>query len=84
MIFKQSISYRFVFIIWFYPDQDHRKGVIKVWLRVVSYFSFGHGRMRARASGERQSREKRGMTDILFAIYWCSCVSISFIFSIIP
>ena len=44
-------------IIWFCPDQDHRKGVIKVWLRVVSYFSFGHGRMRARASGEAARNE---------------------------
>ena len=61
-----------------------KKASLRFWLRVVSYFSFGHGRMRARASGERRSREKRGMTDIFFAIYWCSCVSISFIFSIIP
>ena len=26
MIFKQSISYRLVFIIWFCPDRDHHKG----------------------------------------------------------
>ena len=30
MIFKQSISYRLVCIIWFCPDRDHRKRVIKV------------------------------------------------------
>ena len=39
MIFKQSISYRLVFIIWFCPDRDHRKGVIKIRLRTASYFS---------------------------------------------
>ena len=37
--------------------------------------------MRARAGGgERRISEKRGMTGIFFALYWCSCVSISFIF----
>ena len=46
--------------------------------------SFGHGRMRARAMGERRISEKRGMTGIFFALYWCSCVSISVIFSVIP
>ena len=71
MTFKQSISCHLVFIIWFCPDRDHRKGVIKLGLR-------------ARARGERRSREKRGMTGIFFALYWCSCVSISFFFSIIP
>ena len=30
--------------------------------------------------GERRSSEKRGMTGIFFALYWCSCVSISFAF----
>ena len=60
MIFKQSISYCLVFIIWFCPDRDHRKGVIKMSLRAVSYFSFEHGRMRARAGGgERQSANPR-------------------------
>ena len=39
MIFKQSISYRLVFIIWFCPDRDHRKGVIKIRLRAASCFS---------------------------------------------
>ena len=29
MIFKQLTSYCLVFIIWFCPDRDHRKGVIK-------------------------------------------------------
>ena len=71
MTFKQSISCHLVFIIWFCPDRDHRKGVIKLGLR-------------ARARGERRSREKRGMTGIFFALCWCSCVSISFFFSIIP
>ena len=84
MIFKQSTSYRLVFIISFCPDRDHRKGVIKISLRAVSYFSFGHERMRARARGERRISEKRGMTGIFFALYWCSCVSISVIFSVIP
>ena len=46
--------------------------------------SFGHGGMRARARGERWIREKRGMTGLFFALYWCSCVSVSFIFSFIP
>ena len=68
MIFKQPISYRLVFIISFCPNRDHRKGVIKVLTAsTVSYFSFGHGRMRARANDERRSREKRGTTDIFFA-----------------
>ena len=60
MIFKQSISYRLVFIIWFCPDRDHRKGVIKISLRAVSYFSFGHGECehaRAGASGESARNE---------------------------
>ena len=35
-------------------------------------FFFGRGRMRARAGGERRVREKRGMTGIFFALYWCS------------
>ena len=48
------------------------------------YFSFGHGGMRARARGERWIREKRGMTSPFFALYWCSCVNISFIFTFIP
>ena len=39
MMFKQSISYR-PSLLWFCPDRDHRKGVIKIRLRVVSYFSF--------------------------------------------
>ena len=38
-LFKQPISYRLVFIIWFCPDHNHRKGVIKIRLRAVSYFS---------------------------------------------
>jgi len=38
-IFKLSISYRLVFFIWFCPDRHHRKGVIKIRLRAVSYFS---------------------------------------------
>ena len=54
--FKQSISYCLVFIIRFCRDRDHRQGVIKIRPRAVSYVSFGHGRMRARARGERRSR----------------------------
>ena len=76
MIFKQSISYRLVCIIWFCPDRDHRKRVIKV-LTASSLLFFFWTRYNA-STGERRSREKRGMTDIFFAIYWCSCVSIFF------
>ena len=37
MIFKQSISYRLVLIIWFCPDRDHRKNVIKVLTASISH-----------------------------------------------
>ena len=39
MIFKQSTSYRLVFIIWFCPDRDHRKGFLKV-LTASSFLFF--------------------------------------------
>ena len=35
------------------------KASLRFWLRVVSYFSFGHSRMRARASGERRAAKPR-------------------------
>ena len=34
------------------------KASLRFWLRLVSYFSFGHGRMRARASGEAARNEE--------------------------
>ena len=69
MIFKQSISYRLVFIIWFCPDRDHRKGVIKIGLRAVSYFSFGHGECEhARAGASGESARNWGMTGIFFVL----------------
>ena len=55
-------------LLWFCPDRDHRKAVIKI------IFLSRHGRMWACARGERRSREKQGRNPILssFFVPFCS------------
>ena len=84
-IFKQSISYRLVFIISFCPDRDHRKGVIKVLTAstLLIFFWTAVECEHARAASGKVARNE-GWLIYFSPYYWCSCVSISFIFSIIP
>ena len=51
------------YLLWFCPDRDHRKGVIKI------IFLSRHGRMWACARGERRSREKWGRNPILSSFF---------------
>ena len=54
-------------LLWFCPDRDHRKGVIKI------IFLSRHGRMWACARGERRSREKQGRNPILSSVFVPFC-----------
>ena len=58
MIFRQSTSYRLVFTIWFCPDRDHRKGVIKVLTASSLLFFFWGRQMFAKYSKNFTSTSK--------------------------
>ena len=52
------------------------KASLRFWLRVVSYFSFGHGRMRERASGKRQAASGEAARKEGWLIYFSPYIGV--------
>ena len=70
-LFKQSISYRLVFIIWFFPHRDHRKGVIKIRQWAVCYFSLDTVECEHARGASGESARNEG-----WLVYFSHCIGV--------